>query len=165
MVGIDTSQAFEMCRVRGFDLSYESLTGFAAREKLRGLKTNDPEFWKELTGGDSSVEVANTVPDLPVEDDVELQECAFDDDSNLPCTVVIANVTGLGPASSNKHLSRAEAETMDFEVERVVEEGNVTNVEAVGDGERKVELGRGRRMRKANTLYMHTFWRHHDDDE
>jgi hypothetical protein len=143
-----------MCWVQGFDLLYKSLTGFAAQEKLCRLKTNDLEFWKELTGGDSSVEVANTVLDLPVEDDVELQECAFDDDSNLPCTVVIANVTGLGPASSNKHLSRVEAETMDFEVEHVVEEGNVMNIEAVGNGEQKVELGHGRCYRNMPPIFF-----------
>ncbi|KAG1737086.1 uncharacterized protein EDB91DRAFT_1055267 [Suillus paluster] len=31
---IIVKKAFEMCRIREFNLSYESLTGFAARDKL-----------------------------------------------------------------------------------------------------------------------------------
>ena len=38
-----------MCRTGQFNLSYESLTSFNARETLRNLKTMNPEFWAELT--------------------------------------------------------------------------------------------------------------------
>ncbi|KAF8193422.1 hypothetical protein BJ912DRAFT_241100 [Pholiota molesta] len=37
-------KAFEMCTVRGWNLSYSSLTSFEAREKLRNLKEEDREF-------------------------------------------------------------------------------------------------------------------------
>ncbi|KAF7344777.1 DDE superfamily endonuclease [Mycena venus] len=43
--------AFKSCRTKQWDLSYESLTGFEAREALRNIKATDPEFWAELEGG------------------------------------------------------------------------------------------------------------------
>src|SRR6266540_1116773 len=42
-------QAFEMCEVRGWNLSYACLTGYAARSKLRELRDTDPKFWDKLT--------------------------------------------------------------------------------------------------------------------
>ncbi|KAG1872308.1 hypothetical protein DFJ58DRAFT_635311, partial [Suillus subalutaceus] len=42
-------KAFEMCHVHTFNLSFESLTSYAVREKLRSLKVDDPQFWDELT--------------------------------------------------------------------------------------------------------------------
>ena len=41
-------KAFELCHVQGWNLSYDSLTLYEMREKLRLLKTSDPEFWAEL---------------------------------------------------------------------------------------------------------------------
>lgn len=41
-------QAFENCVVREWNLSYECLTGVAARSKLCGLWESNPEFWEEL---------------------------------------------------------------------------------------------------------------------
>ncbi|KAG1783144.1 hypothetical protein EV702DRAFT_931796, partial [Suillus placidus] len=43
-------KAFEMCTIRGFNLLFECLVGFQARDRLRNLKNTDPKFWKELTG-------------------------------------------------------------------------------------------------------------------
>jgi hypothetical protein len=55
--------------------------------------------------------------------------------------------------------SKGEVETMDFVVDVVPEEGN--DCENLEDA---VELGWGRRKKKANSLYSHSFWRHHDDE-
>ncbi|KAF8239914.1 hypothetical protein L208DRAFT_1235875, partial [Tricholoma matsutake] len=53
-------QAFEMCCVCEWNLSYECLTSFSARKQLWEMKDTDPEFWKELTE-------AKTL-DLPTQD-------------------------------------------------------------------------------------------------
>ena len=37
-------QAFEMCCKSNFNMSYESLTGYQAWQKLHNLKKTDPEF-------------------------------------------------------------------------------------------------------------------------
>src|SRR4051794_41059165 len=81
-----------MCRVRGFNLSYQSLTSFEAREKLRNLKSTDPEFYAELVAGTNCDEVKQG--DTVQEDDPEVLGIGdVDDDSNLPCKAVIASVT------------------------------------------------------------------------
>ncbi|KAF6742214.1 hypothetical protein DFP72DRAFT_752719, partial [Ephemerocybe angulata] len=43
-------KAFEGCVVpgRNIDLSYEKLTSFEVRERLRNMKNEDPAFYKEL---------------------------------------------------------------------------------------------------------------------
>lgn len=38
-----------MCRTGEFNLLYDSLTSFAARDKLRNFKTTNPDLWAELT--------------------------------------------------------------------------------------------------------------------
>lgn len=48
LVARQTSQVFDMCHVRTFNLMYESLTSHAVREKLNNLKVEDPQFWDEL---------------------------------------------------------------------------------------------------------------------
>jgi len=86
-----------MCRVRVWNLSYESLTSFEAREKLRNLKTDNPEFWAEL-----SMEKEDT--SLPAPDDVVPEDVVdieeddnHGDDSSIPISAVIgAVVTGKG---------------------------------------------------------------------
>ncbi|KAF9545738.1 hypothetical protein CPC08DRAFT_617741, partial [Agrocybe pediades] len=35
-------KAFELCRVREWNLSFENLTSFEAQERLRNLRTTDP---------------------------------------------------------------------------------------------------------------------------
>lgn len=132
-------QAFEMCTVRGFNLSFESLTGFKARGRLRDLKNADPEFWKELTGSN--------------EQDV----------AEIACAAIVADVlgqnvpSGVGVDADGNLMSTVEAQKLTFEVLPAVEVTSGTDE----DGE---ELGRGRRKRKPNTLYAHSFWRHDDGD-
>ncbi|KAH7908914.1 hypothetical protein BJ138DRAFT_989477, partial [Hygrophoropsis aurantiaca] len=83
-------KAFEMCRVRGFNLSYASLTSFAARDKLRNLKHDDPTFWQELTSGTSSAAPADG--EGTFDEDEETDSTPFEDESNLPLDAVIARV-------------------------------------------------------------------------
>jgi hypothetical protein len=81
------SQAFELCKVRKWDLSYSTLTGFDARKELRDLKTTNPKFWDQLTmtgnpPGDDEKTPEDTIPDP---EDVDTGE----HDSNVPISTVI----------------------------------------------------------------------------
>ena len=68
-------QAFEMCRVRQWNLSYGSLTSYEAREKLRTLKTEESVFWGELT--------ASTTHDFPdPEGHIEEDKESVDDEDD-----------------------------------------------------------------------------------
>jgi hypothetical protein len=142
-------------------LSYESLTSYDAREKLRGLKLSDPTFHEELLAGSEHVEKI----EVAQEDDPNIISTAdFEDDSNLPCKAVIASVLmkplPLGVVSTAHGLvSAAEAEVLD--------EGSsnspVSNEEKWAEPE---ERGVGKRKRRANVMYnSKNFWRHMDGDK
>jgi hypothetical protein len=64
-----------MCRVKDFNLSYDCLTGYAVRDKLRNLKKTDPEFWKELTA--ASVPEPTDGNQIFEEDDVDEPDMFF----------------------------------------------------------------------------------------
>jgi len=161
-----------MCRVKSFNLSYESLTSYAVRDQLCNLKKTDPEFWKELTT--ASTPVANNPEQKFDEDDTdEPDTLCFDDDSDVVCNVVIAhvgksNVPNGIVTTSNGNLARAaEAESMEANslIANSLEaiEGDEQNTEAPLETE---ELGPGKRKCRANTLYKaNVFWRHHDEDD
>ena len=155
-----------MCRIKEFNLSYDCLTSYAVRDKLRNLKKTDPEFWKELT--------AASVPDPTNEDQtfeediIDGHDMSFDDDSDLPCDTIIGCTTSSGipenvSATADGNLvSVAEAESID-------EVGESSTPSQVPDSEvplAEEALGPGKRKRRANTLYKaSTFWRHHDNDD
>lgn len=85
-----------MCCVHEFNLSYASLTSFAACEKLCQLKHTDPEFWTELTESCECTLAAEQAA-LP-EDDTAMQTAdqCIDDDSSLPCGALVAKLMGSG---------------------------------------------------------------------
>ena len=138
------------------NLSYESLTSFSARETLRQLKNTDPSFWKELNEGRQRAVTDSEAGALEDELTRIREEVAVDDDSAVPiCQVsseMVLDNKAAGIGSQNGGIVPwGEAESLDFsggdEVARRVED----------------ELGRGKRKRKANTLYSHSFWLSHDD--
>jgi hypothetical protein len=135
------------------------LTSFSAYEKLRELKTTNPEFWKELMSNSSTIEHSSD----NLEDNIDLQDSSFNDDNDLPLAAVIASVTAF--EDTGNHVLQPKAEMMDFKAEcadlDVVEKGNVEDDEM----QNEVALGHGRRKHKPNSLYMHTFWQHHNDEE
>src|SRR6202022_45959 len=105
-----------MCRTGDFNLSYDSLTSFEARQELRDLKITDPKFWDELT--------CKAAPDLnvagnePIFEDDETTEPIFEDDSDLPCEVIIAEVLGsktrgVASTATGELVSTAAAESLD----------------------------------------------------
>jgi hypothetical protein len=82
-------KAFELCRVRGWDLSFESLTSYEMHEKLRSLKTDDPTFWAELNT------VASNVPkegETVVEDEETVEDDSAGDDSAIGIAEVVAEL-------------------------------------------------------------------------
>ncbi|KAG2130398.1 hypothetical protein DEU56DRAFT_740628 [Suillus clintonianus] len=157
---IIVKKAFEMCRVREYNLSYESLTGFAARDKLRKLKSEDPHFWEELTKVQPQETTDTTNTNEDIETEVDLYDDTSFDDTDVPCAVVIADMVGACVAAGIERVdgrlgSKTDAESLEFE----------GNNHSEGSADVAEELGQGRRNKKANTLYSHTFWRHHDDGE
>jgi hypothetical protein len=140
-------QAFEMCVVRKWNLSYSCLTGYAARSMLRGLRDSDPKFWDELTKKES-----NVVPpeDLPQpEDTLPEDHDGGIDDSDVPFQSVIDNII-------NNKIQKGYAIVPDH-----------GGIEANADAERFCEvgevdeknLGRG----KPNNQYS-AFWRNSDSE-
>ena len=156
-------QAFEMCCIKEFNLLYDCLTSYAVCDKLRNLKKINPEFWKELT--------AASVPDPTNEDRtfeediIDGHDMSFDDDSDLPCNMIIDCTTGSGipenisATADDNLISVAEAESID-------EVGESSTPLQVPDSEvplAEEALGPGKRKRQA--YKASTFWHHHDNDD
>ncbi|KAJ7748715.1 hypothetical protein B0H14DRAFT_3603993 [Mycena olivaceomarginata] len=78
------------CKVREWDISYESLTSLQIRARLRNEEADKTELWKELQGSKAD-------QDLPLESK-EVAEDVVDeeegpDDSNITPAAVVADVT------------------------------------------------------------------------
>ncbi|KAG6850928.1 hypothetical protein C0991_009934 [Blastosporella zonata] len=148
-------QAFEMCTIRNWDLSYECLTGYKIQSCLRELKETDPQFWSELTCGSSGVVVPNAQQKDPasLEDDFsDIEEGG--DDSDIPLDVLINSMTSKpqidGIAGRENGALEADRDAEDLE-------------EALEDSGKS--MGRGKRVRRSNKLYTSAhFWRHYDGD-
>ncbi|PPR06566.1 hypothetical protein CVT24_001800 [Panaeolus cyanescens] len=83
-------KAFEGCKVRSWDLSYECLTSFRAREKLRNLKHENPQFWAELSNDVVKVP-CNMVNGKVAEDNQDLDQDNSKDieNSHVPISLVV----------------------------------------------------------------------------
>ena len=90
-------QAWEMCRAGAFNLSYTSLTSRKASKALRGLVTEDPMFWAEITQPRSRGGTPQHVPPALTsqqEQSEDREEPALDihgDDSEVPVMDVFAH--------------------------------------------------------------------------
>jgi hypothetical protein len=111
----------------------------------------DSEFWYELTW--KSMMGLIIADEDNIAEDEENTDPFFEDDSDLPCDVIISTVLGTNPvgitlnATSNV-VSAAAAESLD-------------NDKA---GE-TAEMGHGKQKRTSNKLYStNAFWWHHDND-
>ena len=135
-----------MCCTGGFNLSYASLTSYEARQKLRDLKTTDPNFWNELT--QKTTADAAGMADENMSKDEDIGEVSFEDDSDLPCETIIAHVLGpdLGAGvistPDGNLMSTVAAESLDRdETKGSVGEGNVIapiDQDDLGHGKRKI---------------------------
>lgn len=88
-----------MCRVRGWNLSYESLTSFDARKKLRDLKVEDPTFWNELSGEGVASDLPAPNEDVPEDASDEGDVDEYGDDSSIGLATVVRAVVNEGAAA------------------------------------------------------------------
>jgi hypothetical protein len=111
---------------------------------LRNLKTTDPEFWDELTQK-TRIDPEEPLVGEELEDD-DILEPQFEDDSNLLCNVIVANVLGSESdgveANINGDLvSTGMAESLD-NVELPSASGEMSeigNSQELGCGKKKVD--------------------------
>lgn len=149
-------QAFQMCAVGDFNLSYGCLTDKHSRAKLREYKAMSPEFRQELDLHDQHYTVQVSPEGVCVEDE-ELAGDGDDtfagDDVDIPCDTLIAHVlSGVAPPG-------AQVTEQGCLVSTAKAEGEDDVAEAVGEE----ELGRGKRKRRARDLAKYNgehFWRH-----
>ena len=84
-----------MCKVDGFNLSYESLTSSETCKILHALPETDPEFFQELTQHRFQVVAPILTPDEAHEEDLEdLELNSTGDDTVVPLDAVIDVMQG-----------------------------------------------------------------------
>jgi hypothetical protein len=135
------------------------------------MKHTDPEFWEELTNGQSQLPNPSTTENCPEDnqpDDTHFEDVVADD-SELPMSILIAAMTGselpenVGVGESGGLVSLAEAEDIDIEQENASAEADQPNLD---ERHEPKEEGRGKRRKTANKYYSSVaFWRHNDKDD
>jgi hypothetical protein len=155
--GLPETQAFELCVVREWNLSYATLRSFNMQGSLRKLRDDDPEFWSQLTRADEKL-VVGAVVDEDVVPDVDHGNLD-DTDVSLRDVVIATHQKGRPRGRVLKTIeedgglrSTAEAELLDSLPKVVEDEG-------------PAKTGRGKRQRTANRLYkLDDFARHWDNE-
>jgi hypothetical protein len=155
--GLPDTQAFELCVVREWDLSYATLRSFNMQDSLRKLRDDDPEFWSQLTRTDGKLVVGAVVDEdmVPDVDDGNLD----DTDVSLRDVVIATHRKGRPRGRVLKTIeedgglrSTAKAESLDSLPKAVEDEG-------------PANAGCGKRQRTANKLYkLDDFARHWDNE-
>jgi hypothetical protein len=141
------------------------------------MKQTDPEFWKELTKGQSQ-NLPNAT-EILLEDsqtnDTHIEDVVADD-SELPMPILIAAMTGgelpenVGVRENGGLVSFAEAEDIDIEPESEIASVDADSADSrpnLDDSEPGLnEKGRGKRRKTANKYYSSVaFWQHNDEDD
>ena len=156
--------------MRQWNLSYTCLTSFEARDRLRNMRTTDPDFWKELTQNHpNDQDLPPAELNKPLAEDIESEsdksnttiEDDDTDDSDLSVSTLINLMTAkdanlpatVGTRRNGTLTSLADAENVDL-VDDTIEPA-----EGSGKGKKK----RIQRKRVANQCYA-AFWRHYDED-
>jgi hypothetical protein len=94
-IGNHYAQAFERCSVRGFNLSFASMSSFDAMRALQVVEKTDPCLWAELTGG---IGVGNEdVGVIEEECDPFGGEGDDDDTAAIDTAIDLDETNGLGP--------------------------------------------------------------------
>ncbi|KAF7349508.1 hypothetical protein MSAN_01741200 [Mycena sanguinolenta] len=148
-------KSWKLCQTKEWDLSYECLTSFRAREALRQIKVTDRDFWEELEGGRiRALEEHNE--EYPDDPDPMSTSPADDDETLDGCEISSRRVKRATMESAMEPLTSENnrAETLDD-----VEEDDVD----VDDNDEPISAEvPGKRTRKPTTRYA-GFWRHRDD--
>ena len=123
------------------------------------LRTTDPDFYVELTTGTAAEKVPESEEEESEDTGMKLDD--LEDDSNLPCDVVVVRVLDrtrmsllLLSNSTGGLSSAALADSID-----ATPEASSSETADLGEAET------GKRKCRSNTLYSSShFWRHHDQD-
>jgi hypothetical protein len=145
-----------LCRTGNFNLSYQSLTSYEAREILRNLKTTDLVMWDELTKKSLVHSELSESVDTELEHK-EFTETMFGDDSDLPCDAIMANFlrSELDGVKANDDGDLSSATMAQLINNDKLE---LANANTFGTNS-ELELGCGKRKRTANKLYnTKSFW-------
>ncbi|KAF8219181.1 hypothetical protein L208DRAFT_1554532 [Tricholoma matsutake] len=143
-----------------WNLSYECLTSFEAREALQGMKPKHPTFWQELAMEDSP-DLPSEKADLPEDSLLMTEEEDEDlDDSDVPIQMLIMMVVGDEmPAGVATHSSSS------LMLIRAADSMGGTPVDLEAEGETlaktkgvKEEKGQGKHKKMVNRLYQRDFW-------
>ncbi len=151
-------QAFALCHIKDYNLSYESLTSVQARNHLWGLKTTDPAFWLELTLGETNGPTIDTKNGRIPDDDEKLPDDG-PDDSDVACTAIISQTLN-AKAADSEHSGLAVTESGRLSSSAVAEAFEAECVE-----EDDANLGRGRHRKTKNWLYMSEFWKYDETSD
>jgi hypothetical protein len=143
-----------MCRTGDFNLSYDSLTSYDARQKLCNLKTTDSEFWDELTWKSAmGLIIAN---EENIAEDEENTDLFFEDDSDLPCDAIISTVLRTNPVgitlnATGNVVSAAAAESLDNgKIDEMLPNEVTENNDKASE---TTEMGCRKRKRTSHKLY------------
>ena len=143
--------------MRKWDLSYETLTGVAARSYLRELRKTDPTFWDELT---SNVKENLPPENVPQPEDEDSDDGGIDDSEIPTCVVIQAMVQGLDNVNCRYSMHPEGGIATNAMAERFDDE-EVKPVKI--DEDKNQQLGRGKRRKQANQQYTQ-FWRYNYED-
>ena len=153
-------QAFKLCVVRKWDLSYATLRSFDMQESLRMLREQDAPFWNELTTVNPRNAHAKPKTDEVVAEDVmpepEDDEEHLDDTDISLQDVVTATHQDDRP---KKHVAIHPKGGLT----RIADAEKLDELPMIDEGVKAVE-GRGKRQRTANRQYA-DFSRHWDNEE
>ena len=174
-----------MCRVRGWDLSNESLTSFDARKKLRDLKVEDPTFWNDLS-------VQTVASDLPTPNEAVPEDTLdegdndeYGDDSSIGLAAVVKAVVDEGSAvqkavgiredgglvrdvfaedDSNEEPQEVPADLIGGKVDEKHGAIDGSHTDARTNTATPEQQGRGRRKKVSNKQFTN-FIRHDDNED
>ncbi|KAG6823766.1 hypothetical protein H0H92_009110, partial [Tricholoma furcatifolium] len=153
-------KAFAMCRAQDLDLSYACLTGFPVREKLRNLRSTDPDFWAELNHNQTeSLPALEVVLPEDQETEEDVMDGLFDDASEIPVDAVIEHMVN----GNSTELTYGLTITMTggLQLDSASEQLDATETDFIKNKSAEVVEGRGQRRKWANKLYSTgNFWQH-----
>ena len=145
-------------------MSYECLTSYEARERLRQEKNNNTAFWNELQKKSRLEDLRPTDDDFITEDTmpcVQMDEEDGPDDSDITPAEVIADIVG---KTHERCIVRQEnGSGLSSAADTSAPLAHVGDDAAPESVEVAEETGRGKRKKKENSLYA-GWWRHEAKD-
>ena len=155
---VSRSQAFRLCQAGPFNLSFESLTSLEARQALNELRQSDPEFYTEITSGQTPAAVPSD-PDGEFAEDVDEATVAIEsiveEDAAMKLSVVKSEVLQANSAAALQ--GREEDTYSDSDVDVEVPGDEPAGEDVPGNPEEDAALP-AKRRRKPSTRYTSAEW-------